>query len=361
MHEADHVTRRRNTLDDQQSPADPPRDQPSSAGTGRARPGRRPLTWSWRGPSERLGLVFLWAILCIFFSVLPATGGRFATLSNFASIGAVGAVAVVVTLAAVVPLRAGDYDLSVAYNLSLSSVIVVMLNSQAHMNVWLALVITLLIGALIGVANGVITVLFNVNSLIATLGTGSFLEGISLWISGGNTVSGLSSSLTQAVLGGRLFGIPYEFYYALILTLLMWLVFSKLPVGRRLLYIGVGKDVARLSGVRVSSLRFGAFVASGVLSAFAGVLYAGGAGAADPTSGISFLLPAFAAAFLSATTITPGQFNPMGAFIAVYFLGTGVAGLELLGGQSYVQFLFYGGALVVAVVASQLIRRRRNR
>jgi len=70
-------------------------------------------------------------------------------------------------------------------------------------------------------------------------------------------------------------------------------------------------------------------------------------------------LPAFAAAFLGATSIFPGRFNPWGTLIAVYFLVTGITGLQLLGVQSFVQQLFYGGALLCAVALSQLARGRK--
>jgi ribose transport system permease protein len=88
------------------------------------------------------------------------------------------------------------------------------------------------------------------------------------------------------------------------------------------------------------------------------VLYAGTIGAADPNSGMTFLLPAFAAAFLGATSITPGRFNAWGTLIAVYFLVIGITGLTMLGIQTFVQNLFYGGALVLAVALSQLVRKR---
>jgi len=90
------------------------------------------------------------------------------------------------------------------------------------------------------------------------------------------------------------------------------------------------------------------------------VLYAGITGAADPVSGAEFLLPAFAAAFLGATSIVPGRFNPWGSFIAVYFLVTGITGLALFGFQSWLQDMFYGGALVLAVTFSQIARRREE-
>jgi ribose transport system permease protein len=102
-------------------------------------------------------------------------------------------------------------------------------------------------------------------------------------------------------------------------------------------------------------LRVVALAASGLVAAGAGVLYAGSTGGADPSSGATFLLPAFAAAFLGATGIVPGRFNPWGSFVAVYFLWTGITGLQLHGARSFVQQLFYGGALVVALVLARAL------
>ena len=81
-------------------------------------------------------------------------------------------------------------------------------------------------------------------------------------------------------------------------------------------------------------------------------------GGADPSSGASLLLPAFAAAFLGATSVVPGRFNPWGSLIAVYFLATGVTGLQILGAEGFVQRLFCGGALIVAVALTRLARTR---
>ena len=91
----------------------------------------------------------------------------------------------------------------------------------------------------------------------------------------------------------------------------------------------------------------------------AGMPHAGIFGAADPSSSLSFLPPAFAAAFLGSSTLWPGRFNAPGAFVAVFFLSTGIMGLNFLGAQGFVKNLFYGGGLVVAVSINQLIRKRR--
>ena len=95
-----------------------------------------------------------------------------------------------------------------------------------------------------------------------------------------------------------------------------------------------------------------------LISAFAGILYAGVTGGADPSSGASFLLPAYAAAFLGATAIVPGRFNPWGSTIAVYFLVTGITGLQLYGLSSWVENVFYGGSLVIAVAVAHVVGRR---
>ena len=305
---------------------------------------------------ERYALLLVWGVVIVVFGILrPDT---FLTTSNFSTIFGSQAILVVLTLALLPPLTAGDYDLSVAATLTLSSMTLAILNVNHGWSIGTAITAALAVGLVIGVINGALVVLLGIDSLIVTLGTSTFIAGVVLWISNSQTISGVSQSLIDVVVVNRFLGVPLAFYYGIAVGLVMFYVFEYMPIGRRLLFVGRGRSVARLSGIRVVRLRWGAFVASGLISAFAGVLYAGTLGSADPTSGLSFLLPAFAAAFLGATTIMPGRFNPLGSIAAVYFLVTGITGLQLLGVQTFVQQLFYGGALVLAVALSQLARRR---
>jgi ribose transport system permease protein len=224
-----------------------------------------------------------------------------------------------------------------------------------------AIAAALVVGIAIGALNAFLVLYFRINSLIVTLGMGTFLHGITLWISGSNTISGVDFAIAQWVIVNRIFGIPLAFYYALILAAIIWYVLTYTAAGQRLLFVGRGREVARLSGIRVDQVRAVTFICSGILGAVAGVLSVGTLGATDPNSGLTYLLPAFAAAFLGATSITPGRFNPIGSVIAVYFLVTGITGLSILGISTFVQDLFYGGALVIAVVLSQLVRGRQER
>ncbi|WDL97692.1 ABC transporter permease [Alicyclobacillus sp. ALC3] len=313
---------------------------------------------SLSGYFEKSALVLAWILICIVFSVVePST---FPTMSNLSSVLGSQAVLLVLTLGLLIPLRAGDYDLSIAGTLTVSSMIVAILNAQHHVPIVLTILIALLSGAVIGAVNAFFAVKIGIDPFIVTLGTGTVLQGVVTWISNAQTISGVSQGLINVVIIDEFLKIPLEFYYGLILCFVIWYTFEYTAWGRRLLFVGQGREVARLSGIRVNRVRATSLVLSGVVSALAGVLYAGTNGGADPTSGFSFLLPAFAAAFLGSTAIAPGRFNPWGALIAVYFLVTGITGLTMAGVQTFVQDLFYGGALIIAVAISHLIGKRRK-
>jgi len=308
---------------------------------------------------ERLALLLAWAVVIVVFgAVRPNT---FLTWGNFSAILGSQAVLVVVALGLTLSLTAGDYDLSIASVLSLAGTVLAVVNARNGVPIGWAIVAALAAGAAVGFINGFFVIFFRINSMIVTLGIGTFVHGVTLWLGDQETISGVSSGLVEAVIVRRLFGVPLSFYYAFALCVLIWYVFSYTVLGRRLLFVGRGREIARLSGIRVDRLRWGCFIVSGLMGAIAGILYVGTVAAADPNSGLSFLLPAFAAAFLGATSINPGRFNPWGTMISVYFLVTGITGLSILGVSTFIQDLFYGGALVVSVTLSQIVRGREER
>lgn len=308
---------------------------------------------------HRYALLFAWvAVILIFGAIEPDT---FLQAANFTSIFNSQAVLVVLTSSLVITLTASEYDLSVASVLSLSAMLIAVLNAQHQVPIGWAILAALAAGVLVGTINGVLIVVIGVESIIATLGMGSLLAGITLWISHSNLIAGISNTLVALVIVPRFFGISLGFVYAVLITFGLWYFLTYTPLGRQLLFVGRGRRVARLSGLAVGRLRFGAMVAGSLIAALAGVMYAGTSASADPNSGDSFMLPAFAAAFLGSTSITPGRFNAWGSFVAVYFLVTGISGLTLMGIQVFVQNLFYGGALIIAVALSILVRRSEAR
>lgn len=316
---------------------------------------QRPRSEGVIGIVERVGIFGAWIIvIAVFGAVEPSTFLTAATARNILSSNAV---LVILALGLILPLTAAEYDLSIASNLALSSVAVAVFNVNDHVGIVLSVIIGIALSTALGLVNGAIMVLFDIESLIVTLGTSTVLGGIVLWMTNSLTVSGVSQGLVEAA-DKQVGGVPLVFVYALVLTVILWYVLRYLPVGRRVLFVGRGREVARLSGVRVNRVRLGVMVAAGALAGIAGALYTGVSGSANPTAGATLLLPAFAAAFLGSTTITPGRYNAFGTIVAVYFLATGTTGLELLGVSAWVEQLFYGIALIGAVIIRQLVRRR---
>ena len=206
--------------------------------------------------------------------------------------------------------------------------------------------------------NALISVRLGVPSIVATLGMSTLLSGLLLGVTGPKIRSGLDASIVDLV-RGKQFGLPGSFWFALILTVSVWYVFQHTPLGRYLLFVGKGREVARLSGIRVDAIRFGALVASSCFGAMGGMVLASTSASAQVGVGAGYLLPAFAAAFLGATAIIPGQFNAWGSWVSVYFLLTGITGLSMVGYAGWPEQVFYGGALITAVVLSQLATRSR--
>jgi ribose transport system permease protein len=332
-----------------------PSDPGSASGGERA--AGEPSRWNWVDLSERYGILVLWAVVIIVFSLLrPDT---FFTSSNFETIFGTQAVQLVITLGLIVSLTAGEFDLSVASVMGFGATMLAILNVNDGWALGPAIIVTLLVGLVIGSVNAFLVVRVGVSSLIVTLGMGTLLSGIGFGISHSVTIGGISPDLLTAM-QTTIFGLPIAFYIGLLFVVLLWYVLGYTPLGRHLLFVGEGRQVARLAGLRVDSMRALALITTALICTIAGIMQAGVVGAADPGGGPPYLLPAFAGAFLGQTVINPGRFSAWGVFVATYFLVTGITGLQLLGGAGWVQDVFYGGALVVAVTLAQLVARRRR-
>jgi ribose transport system permease protein len=327
------------------APAEPRHQQSETGGHGTGR-----LAAGLGQQLERWALLIIWVGEIALFGVLRPE--LFLTTGTFQAIFGTEVVLLIASLALLIPLTIGEFDLSVAGTLGIAYVLMGSLNINHGWPLFWAIAAALLAGALVGLVNAFFVVVADVQSIVVTLGTGTVLGGLGYKLLEGPTV-GLSQGFVDVVTH-RIAGLPLSFYAGLTLTAIVWYVFAFTPLGRYLFFVGANRSVSRLSGIRVDTIRTGAFVAAGVVSAFAGVVLAGSTGAADSSTGGAFLLPVFAAAFLGATTVTPGRFNAWGTFIAVYFLATGVTGLQLVGLTGWAEQVFYGSVLVLAVTFSRL-------
>jgi ribose transport system permease protein len=318
----------------------------------------RPSRRGGGGLLEKYALLIAWAVVIVVFWIwVPET---FGTLANFQNIFGSQSALLVLTLGLVVSLSAGEFDLSVGAAFSVGASVLTWLEVDHGWPVLVAIVVVLLIGVCIGAANALLSVRLGIPSIIVTLGTSTLIGGLLLGIAGPKIRSGLDAGYVDLV-RGKIFGLPGSFWFALALTTVLWYVLQHTPLGRKLLFVGKGREVARLAGVKVDGIRFGSMICSAVFAVTAGMILAGTSASAQVGVGDGYLLPAFAAAFLGATAIIPGQFNAWGSWIAVYFLLTGITGLSMAGYAGWPERVFYGGALLVAVVLQQVAARARRR
>jgi ribose transport system permease protein len=319
-------------------------------------PHRSGVVGAFQDQLQRFGLPLVWVVVALVFIVIEPT--TFPTVGTLGTVFGSQSVLLVLALALLVPFAAGEYDLSVAGVLSLTLVLIGYLNVKHGWPILPTLLVAVAAGVAVGLVNALLVVRIGLDSMVVTLGMGTVLLGTGVGVNN-VTTAGISPGLVSAI-STNFLHLPLSFFYGVALTALLWYVFSFTPLGRYLYFVGSGRDVARLSGIRVTSIRAGSLIASSTLTALGGVVLAGTLGSSDPNVGASYLLPAFAAAFLGSTAITPGRFNPWGTFIAVYFLVTGVTGLNLLGLTGWVEQLFYGGSLIIAVMVSHLAAKRRK-
>lgn len=317
-------------------------------------PGPRRRSWASRIATDGGVVIFLIALVVVFSVALPDT---FPTASNFQTILGSQAVPTLLALAVIIPLIAGEFDLSVAGTLGISAVFTAYISSKG-MAVPLVFVLAIGIGCLVGAINGFLVTKIGVSAFIATLGMGTVLSGGNLLMSGGNVLfDGIPESLTK-VAGTEVLGLPIVVYYAALLALVLWYLLEWTPMGRYLRATGSGREAARLTGVRTERWLFLSFVIAGAIAALAGFMQTSRVGSAPPDIGPNFLLPAYAAAFLGATTIHAGRFNVWGTVVGVLVLAVGITGLNLAGAAFWVPPVFNGVALIVAVSFAVIVARR---
>jgi ribose transport system permease protein len=332
---------------------------PPSAPTGAEPAPRSARSWSLLHEAERFSVLLLLVGVAVVFSLLQSD--TFATAANFRNIATSNSVLAIVALAIVVPLTGGRFDVSVGNIVSVTAIMCAALTGKHGVPLVPAALISVAGGAVLGLINGLIVAYLGVNSIIATLGTGTIMAGLVQAYTDGVPLSeGIPTTLTDLASKTAL-GVPIIFVVMLVISAGVCFLLTQTPFGRRLLAVGSNQSAARLSGLNVPRTIALSFVAAGTIAGMGGVLQLAAQGSGDPSvGGLAFILPGLAAVFLGATTWDPGRYNVPGTLLALFFVGTTVAGLTLAGVEPWVTNVFNGAAVVVAIIISAQLRRRRT-
>lgn len=307
----------------------------------------------WLG--SHYALIGVWILLAAIYGII--TPHNFLRVSTVQAIFGSQSPLLFLSISALCTLVVGEFDLSFAAVMGLAATIIPVLSGLHHMNLALSCLIALASCVACGLVNAFFIVRVGVPSLIVTLGTASLYLGIAELLSNQNTVSVTDSAFSNIVLKNIL-GLPLSFWYGVVLCAVFAYVLKWTPIGRHIVFVGANREVARLAGINVNRIRAGSYIAASVIAALAGIMLIATVGGFDPTASSSYLLPSLAAVFLGTAIVMPGQFNPIGTLFGIYFLETGIIGLQILGYSGWVQDAFYGAGLVVAVSVAHVVRNR---
>ena len=304
------------------------------------------------------GLVILMVGLIVVFSILlPNT---FPTVLNLRSILSDKAIIALLALAATIPMVAGRIDLTVGYAIVLWHILAISLQTVYGLPWPVAVGIVLVLGVIVGALNGLLVEVARIDSFIATLGTGTVLYALALWHTGGRQMVGALPDAFYAINGTFVFGLPITAFYVLAISLILWVVLDYTPTGRYLYAIGANQRAAELNGIPTRKFVIGAFVTSGALTALAGVLLASKLRIGQASVGLEFLLPALVGAFLGSTTIKPGRVNIWGTIVGVMILAVGISGIQQFGGSFWVEPMFNGTTLLIAIGIAGYAQRKKG-
>ena len=309
--------------------------------------------WKWFG---RYGALLVLAILVIGTSILEPT--TFATYDNLINVLNQSALSAIIAMGLTFALVTGEFDLSIGNVASLAGVVGLTAMVDKGIGIVAALLLALFIGALVGLVNGLVVTLMNVNALVATLGIGTVAVGINYAVAGGTPVGLPDPADFINLTLGRFLGIPYPVFMMLGLAAILWFILNRTVVGQSMQAVGGNPVAARLSGIRVERIRVFAFIICGMCAGLTGILLASRTGSAAVSGGDSYLLAAFAAAFFGSAVLRDGEFHVIGTLVGVITVSVGFNAIALVGLETYWQYLFQGLLLILGVGVGSLARRR---
>ncbi len=314
-----------------------------------------------KAPPLKEGLVLrelaLLGMIILLIGVMSFASPYFLSKANFEAV-VVGMVpTAIIVVGMTILLVAGSFDLSVGSVLALSSTVVALL-LLAGVPIPLAILGAALVGAAIGLLNGVIVCGLGVNPLIATLGTMLMARGLALVFTEGFSLTNLPPAFS--VFGQtRVLGLPVMVWVMLAILIVGDIALRRTRFLRQAYFIGSNEKSAALSGIAVNKVRIVCFVISGLLAALAGVMLASRLMSGTPTAGNALELQVLAAAVIGGASLRGGEGTIFGATLGVIFVALISNAMTMLAISIYWQMIVTGLVLVLAVAIDMLTRRMK--
>lgn len=292
-------------------------------------------------------LIALFALIIVIGIFSP----QFRTVDNFLSLLRQSSINGFIAFGMTCVILTGGIDLSVGSVLALTSAFCASFMTMG-LPVWLAMLISLVIGIGFGIISGMLVTVGRLQPFIATLITQIVFRGFTMIFTQGKPISNLGDSFLFKFVGkGNLFGIPFPVVLFIIAFVVIWFVLEKTTFGRRLYATGSNAAAAKLVGVNINKTKICAYAISGGFAALSGLVLLSRLGSAQPLAGDGYELDAIAAVALGGTSMNGGRGRIWGTFVGVLIIAVLNNGLNILGVSSYWQEVVKGFVILVAVLS----------
>ncbi len=320
---------------------------------------------SWRDIDLRAVAPF--AALALLLVVGALVNPNFIGITNLANVATRSAFIAIIAVGATFVISSGDLDLSVGSMVAfVASLMILLMNSgliaDPALMLAVAVVFTIIAGALCGLANGLITTVGKIEPFIATLGTMGIYRGLTTWLSQGGAItlrSAEQQSLYRPVYFGSIAGVPVPIIVILAVTAVAAFILYRTRYGRHVTAVGSNRDVARYSGIAVNKVRTIAFVIQGLCVAIAVLLYVPRLGSTSATTGILWELQAITAVVVGGTALKGGAGRVWGTICGAFILEL-VGNIMLLSNfiSEYLIGAIQGSIIIIAMLVQRSLARR---
>jgi len=306
--------------------------------------------------SDKTGLLIALVIIIIVFHFL--TGGKFFTGKNVINILIASAIVGLVTIGESYLLLSGQVDLSPGSVAAFSGVLVALLLSNG-VNIWLAIIIVILVGMLIGMFNAFLVTRLKFEPFIGTLASMSIFRGLAFIICGGKSI--FITDKTLLYIGvGRIFGVPIPVIVFFVMFIIFALISSKTRFGRSVYMIGGNSNAARLAGINAIWVRTRLFMMTSGFAALGGIILAARMSTGQPSASEGLEFDAVTAAVLGGIAMGGGIGSLFGALIGLFIMQGFNNGLMILNVQSFWQTVARGVLLIAALLFDYIRNRQRE-
>ncbi|MGX9133316.1 ribose ABC transporter permease [Rummeliibacillus sp. JY-2-4R] len=296
---------------------------------------------------QKLGPLLGLLLIIIIISIMSPS---FLTATNIFNVLRQVSISALIAFGMTFVILTGGIDLSVGSTLALTGAISAGFLASG-MDPFLAMLIGLALGAVLGGVNGFIIAKGKVAPFIATLATMTIYRGLTLVYTDGKPVSGLGDSLAFQMFGkGYFLGIPVPVITMIVAFFVLFFILKKTTFGRRVYAIGGNEEASRLSGINVDRITIAVYSLTGMLAALSALILTSRLNSAQPTAGASYELDAIAAVVLGGTSLTGGRGWIFGTLVGALIIGVLNNGLNLIGVSSFFQQVVKGVVILIAVL-----------